>query len=178
MTGLAVADRAVSVAADTAADRVAIEAEIDQLEKLDLATLRQRWRDICGRPAPVAFRRKFLIRALAYQMQVQAFGGLASATKRRLREIAEAVRDGNEASVLAAPRIKAGTRLYRSWKDKTHVVTVLTDGFEWQGTRHRSLSAIAKAITGTQWNGYAFFGLKRRALKNKNALKNRSVEHA
>jgi hypothetical protein len=178
MTDLAVADRAVSVAADSAADRVTIEAEIDRLDRLDLSILRERWRNLCGRPAPVAFRRKFLIRALAYQMQAKAFGGLALATKRRLREIAEAVRDGNEASVLAAPRIKAGTRLYRSWKDKTHVVTVLTDGFEWQGTRHRSLSAIAKAITGTQWNGYAFFGLKRRASKNKNALKQRSAADA
>jgi hypothetical protein len=156
------------------AQRAAIEAEIDGLADLDLATLRQRWQETCGRPAPVAFRRKFLIRALAYQIQVKAFGGLSPQTKRRLREIAEAVRTGTEEAVLSAPRIKPGTQLYRIWKDRTHCITVLADGFEWQGARHRSLSAIAKAITGTQWNGYAFFGLKRRASKNKNALKKRS----
>jgi hypothetical protein len=178
MTDLAVADRVVTSAADGSADRISLEAEIDRLDELDLATLRERWQDVCGRPAPVAFRRKFLIRALAYQMQVKAFGGLSPATKRRLREIAEAVRAGNADSLLSAPRIKPGTRLYRVWKDKTHCVTVVADGFEWQGARHGSLSAIARAITGTQWNGYAFFGLKRRALKNKYALKRPSNDHA
>ncbi len=137
MTGLTDADLIAINTADNSTGQVRVEAEIDRLDDLDLTTLRERWRNVCGRPAPVAFRRKFLIRALAYQLQVQAFGGLAPATKRRLKEISEAVRTGNEASVLAAPRIKAGTRLYRSWKDKTHVVTILTDGFEWQGARHR-----------------------------------------
>jgi DUF2924 family protein len=178
MSDLIAADRAAAVETSSAIGKTALEAEIDRLNGLDLATLRERWRDLCGRPAPVAFRRKFLIRALAYQMQVQAFGGLSPATKRRLREIAEAVRTGNEESVLSAPRIKPGTRLYRVWKDKTHCVTVLAEGFEWQGARHGSLSAVATSLTGTQWNGYAFFGLKRRALKNKNALKLRSSDHA
>jgi site-specific DNA recombinase len=67
------------------------------------------------------------------------------------------VRAGNEEAVIPGPRIKPGTRLYRSWKDKTHCVLVLPDGFEWNGSWHGSLSAIAKAITGTNWNGYTFF---------------------
>jgi hypothetical protein len=179
MSAAAVADYAkVAEGSRAAASATKLEAEIEGLADLDLATLRERWRETCGLPAPVAFRRKFLIRALAYQMQVKAFGGLSAQTKRRLREIAEAVRTGNEESVLTAPRIKPGTQLYRIWKDKTQCVTVLTDGFEWQGVRHGSLSAIAKAITGTQWNGYAFFGLKRRATKNKNALKKRTPADA
>jgi hypothetical protein len=111
-------------------------------------------------------------------MHVAVHGGLSAATKRRLREIAEAVRAGNEDAVLAGPRIKPGTRLYRAWQDKTHVVTVIDDGFEWEGARYKSLSAVARAITGTQWNGYAFFGLKRRPTKNKNALKRREPADA
>ena len=70
--------------------------------------------------------------------------------------------------MLGGPRIKPGTRLIRLWQDKTHTVEVLQDGFEWEGRRYSSLSAIAKAISGTNWNGYTFFGVKRRPLKNKN----------
>jgi Protein of unknown function (DUF2924) len=99
------------------------------------------------------------------QMQVKAYGELSSATKRRLREIAAALRNGNEDDLFSAPRIKPGTQMLRVWQDQTHLVTVLPDGFEWRGTKHKSLSAIAREITGTNWNGYAFFGLKRRTRK-------------
>jgi hypothetical protein len=155
-------------------DPSTLEDEIARLRDLDLLELRKRWLALYGRPAPKFFRRKFLARALAYQMQVKAFGGLSDKTKRRLREIAEAVRNGNEDAVLGPPRIKPGTKLIRLWQDKTHAVTVLEDGFEWDGKRFNSLSAIAKAITGTNWNGYAFFGLKRRSTSNKNGAGSRS----
>lgn len=145
-----------------------LEDEIAHLRDLDLQELHRRWRSLYGRPAPKFFRRKLLIRAVAYQMQVKAYGGLSEVTKRRLREIAEAVRDGNEETVLGGPRIKPGTRLIRLWQDKTHTVEVLSDGFKWEGRKYPSLSGIAKAITGTNWNGYTFFGLKRRPSKNKN----------
>lgn len=150
-----------------------LETEIEALNDLDLKALRQRWQKLCGRPAPVAFRRKFLIRALAYQIQVKAFGGLSADTKRRLRQIAEAARLGKDVAEFAGPHIKPGTQLYRSWNDITHCVTVMADGFDWQGKRYRSLSAVAKAITGTQWNGYAFFGLKSRAAQNQDVVKRR-----
>ena len=146
-----------------------LEAEIAALPDLGLAELRKRWRKLYGRPAPKFFRRNLLIRGLAYQMRVEVNGGLSDATKRRLREIYEAVRAGNEDAIVARPRVKPGTRLIRQWKDTTHGVTVLEDGFEWQGRRYGSLSAIAKAITGTNWNGYAFFGVNRGRGSNKNA---------
>ncbi len=146
-----------------------LEAEIATLPDLGLAELRERWRKLYGRPAPKFFRRKLLIRAVAYQMRVEVYGGLSDATKRRLREIYEAVRSGNDDAIVAGPRVKPGTRLIRQWKDTTHGVTVLEDGFEWQGRRYGSLSAIAKSITGTHWNGYAFFGLCRGPRANKNA---------
>ncbi len=143
-----------------------LAAEIGRLPELGLAELRARWKDVYGRPAPKFFRRKFLVRAVAYQMQVQAYGGLSEATKRRLREIAAAARDGKFDATMTEQRIKPGTRLVRTWKNVTHEVMVLNDGFAWNGERHTSLSTIAKTITGTSWNGWRFFGLKRPVPKN------------
>jgi Protein of unknown function (DUF2924) len=143
----------------------ALEAEIARLPALGLGELRQRWLQLYGAAAPKFFRRELLVRAVAYQMQVKVYGGLSAATKRRLREIAEAVRNGNEDDLFSAPRIKPGTQLLRVWQEDTHRVTVLPDGFEWSGTKFSSLSAIAREITGTNWNGYTFFGLKRRSRK-------------
>jgi hypothetical protein len=138
-----------------------LEAEIARLSDLGLAELRARWTALYGRPAPRFFRSKLLVRALAYQMQVKAYGGLSEATKRRLREIAAAARDGTFDAAMTEPRIKPGTKLIRTWKNVTHEVMVLNDGFAWNGARHTSLSTIAKTITGTSWNGWTFFGLKR-----------------
>lgn len=142
-------------------DRDQLEAEIARLPDLGLAELRDRWRVLYGRPAPKFFRRKLLVRAVAYQMQVKMFGGLSEATKRRLREIAAAAHHGTFDPVMTEPRIKPGTKLIRTWKKVTHEVMVLNDGFAWNGVRHGSLSTIAKTITGTSWNGWTFFGLKR-----------------
>lgn len=136
--------------------------DIRRLDELDLYEVRRRWTELYGRPPPRSLRRAFLIKACAYQIKVKAFGGLRPETRRRLREIAEAVRNGTVDRVLAAPLAKPGTQIVRSWREEVHVVTVLENGFEWKGQRFRSLSAIARAITGTNWNGYAFFGLKPR----------------
>lgn len=138
-----------------------LEAEIARLPDLGLAELRARWKALYGRPASKFFRRKLLVRAVAYQMQVNQYGGLSEATKRRLREIAAAARDGTFDPVMTEPRIKPGTKLIRTWKKVTHEVMVLDDGFAWNGERHSSLSTIAKTITGTSWNGWRFFGLNR-----------------
>ena len=136
---------------------------------LSLEALRERWPALYGNPAPRSLRRDLLIRAIAYQLQVKAFGGLSTATKRMLREIATAAREGRFDAAAIGPRVKPGTRLIRVWQGETHRVLVLEDGFEWNGSRHRSLSVIAKAITGTNWNGWIFFGVKRRPARNKNA---------
>jgi hypothetical protein len=143
----------------------AIEAEVAALGGLDLAALRQRWESLFGNPPPKSLRHAFLVRACAYGIQVKAFGGLSAATGKRLRAIAEAARTKSALPASSATRrIKPGTRLVRAWGGETHTVTVLADGaFEWNGSRYRSLSAIARAITGTNWNGHTFFGLKKRA---------------
>ena len=138
-----------------------VEVEIARLPDLGLAELRARWQILYGRAAPKFFRRKLLVRAMAYQIQVKAYGGLPEATKQRLREIAAAARDGTFDAANLEPRIKTGTKLIRTWKKTTHEVLVLEDGFAWNGQRYSSLSTIAKTITGTSWNGWRFFGVNR-----------------
>ena len=141
-------------------DASALENEIAALPALDLNELRARWAKLYGSPAPKSFRRKFLARAVAYQMQAKAFGGLSEPTKHRLRTIAKAAAAGTFDAAMVGPRIKPGTKLVRTWHGKTHTVMALEDGFSWNGERYGSLSSIAKAITGTNWNGWKFFGLK------------------
>jgi len=151
-------------------DEAALEAEIARLPDLGHAELRARWKSLFGRPAPKSLRRKFMARAVAYQMQVAAYGGLSAATRRRLREIAVAVRNGDRNSVLGGVQLKPGTQLIRQWQNTTHTVMVLDDGFALDGRTYKSLSAVAKVITGTNWNGYAFFGVRRSARGNKAAI--------
>jgi Protein of unknown function (DUF2924) len=150
-------------------DDAVLETEIGRLPALSLLELRNRWKTLFGHPAPKSLRRNFLARAAAYQMQVEAYGGLSVATKRRLREIANAVRNGDANAMLGINRIKPGTQMIRQWQKTTHKVTALRQGFEWDGRTYNSLSAVAKAITGTNWNGFAFFGIKRAPSSNKNA---------
>jgi hypothetical protein len=146
-----------------------LEEEIGQLPDLPYPELKERWRKLFGIVAPKHISRQLLVKAIAYRMREKVLGGLSPETKRRLREIAAAVREGREDTLYIGPRIKPGTRLVRAWQGKTHIVDVLPDGFAWDGGKHSSLSAIAKAITGTSWNGYVFFGVKRRPTRNKNA---------
>jgi hypothetical protein len=137
-----------------------LENDIAALPALSLGELRERWTALTGSPAPKSFRTKFLARAVAYQMQAKALGGPPEATKARLREIAAGASDGTLDAATMGPRVKPGTKLVRTWHGETHNVLVLESGFAWKGEHHSSLSAIAKAITGTSWNGWSFFGLK------------------
>ncbi len=150
-------------------DDTALRVEIGRLPALTLLELRNRWKALFGHSAPKSLRRTFLVRAVAYQMQVEAFGGLPVPTKRRLREIANAARNGDANAVAGGVRIRPGTQMLRQWQDTTHTVTALAEGFEWNGRSYKSLSAVANAITGTNWNGFAFFGIKRAPSGNKNA---------
>lgn len=144
-----------------------MENEIARLRDLDLAELKRRWQMLYACPVPKFFRLEHLIRALAYRMQIEAYGDLKPSTRRRLRNIVDAVRTGNQDGIGSAPRLKPGTKLIRIWQDKTQIVTALEDGFEWQGARYRSLSDVARAITGTRWNGRVYFGVKPRPAGNK-----------
>ena len=100
------------------------------------------------------------MRAVAYRLQELALGGLRRKPQRRLRQIAQEFRETGSTRMRARPALNPGTRLIREWQGRTYEVLVLDDGFSWQSTRYRSLSALARKITGTAWSGPLFFGLK------------------
>ena len=131
-----------------------VERELTALAELDRTALLERWRMAFGRDAPPRLSRALMQKAIAYDLQVKAFGGLSARTRRTLRAAAKA--DGRSAISKLPTR---GTRLVREWHGALHEVEVLEDGYLWRGARHRSLSAIARAITGTKWSGPRFFGL-------------------
>jgi hypothetical protein len=93
-------------------------------------------------------------------MQEVALGGLRPERQRQLRQFAQQLNESQERRIRPRPELKPGTRLVREWQGRTYEVVVLDDGFSWQGTSYRSLSALARKITGTAWSGPLFFGLK------------------
>lgn len=111
------------------------------------------WDQLFDRPLPRRTSTPFLRRVIAFELQARARGGLSSATIRKLKGIARS--KGQTVS----PGLAAGGKLVREWNGTRHVVEVKDDGFYWRGARHRSLSAIAKSITGAHWSGPRFFGL-------------------
>jgi hypothetical protein len=123
--------------------------------------LKQLWRDLYDREPP-PYNKPFLIKRLAYRIQELAYGGLSSRTEARLKELIEEEdrRVKGKQPLRKSDRPIAGTRLIREWKGVEHAVTVLANGYEYRGRPYKSLSAIARAITGTRWNGPAFFALR------------------
>ena len=123
--------------------------------------LKEQWRQLFEGEPP-AFNRRYLESRLAYRIQELAYGGLKPETVRRLEKLGDEL-DGGRVDVRKRPandRPISGTRLIRDYQGIEHCVTVRDNDFEYQGRPYKSLSAIARAITGTQWNGLAFFGLK------------------
>jgi hypothetical protein len=133
---------------------------LSRLPTLDLGELRQQWRGLYKTQAPPNLSHELLVRAVAYRMQELALGGLRPEPRRQLMRIAQQFKQTGEAMIRARPNLRSGTRLMREWQGRSYDVLVLDDGFSWQGIRYRSLSAIARKITGTAWSGPLFFGLK------------------
>ena len=132
-----------------------IEREIAALDTLDRPALLKCWRSAFGREAPPRLSHSLLVKAVAHEMQVRAFGGLSPRIIRALKAAAK------PATVAASRRSPGpGTRLVREWNGVLHEVEVLDDGYIWREQRHRSLSAVALAITGTKWSGPRFFGIR------------------
>ncbi len=123
--------------------------------------LREQWRLLFDSEPP-PFNRRYIESRLAYRIQELAYGGLKPETVRRLEKMGEELDGGSKAKrqTRADSRPISGTRLIREYQGVEHCVTVRDDDFEYQGRPYKSLSAIARTITGTQWNGLAFFGLK------------------
>jgi len=138
-----------------------IPARLAALKTTSTPDLKSQWRELFESEPP-AFNRRYLESRLAYRIQELAYGGLKPDTVKRLEALGEQL-DGRNITlrrIRADLKPIAGTRLVREWQGIEQTVTVLADGYEWQGRPYRSLSAVARAITGTRWNGWVFFGLK------------------
>ena len=141
-------------------------ADLDNLSHEDLCKL---WRTLYGKE-PAASNRPYLIKRLAYRIQEIAYGGISDKARRTMDEIIDMHGFDENGGSLDGRRTEkkrkagmpvVGTRLVREWNGRTYEVTVIHGGFDYEGRRYRSLTAIATAITGTHWNGRAFFGLKK-----------------
>ena len=136
-----------------------VATELERLRTMRIVELRALWRAKFKSDPPKAFGPDLLRRNIAYRVQEQAYGGLDPASSRLLNQLV--ARYGKAPGKIALPRrIKPGAILLREWKKKSHRVTVMEDGFAYEGKTYDSLSEIARLITGTRWNGPRFFGLR------------------
>lgn len=136
---------------------------LGRLAELPPEALKQEWARRFGVLAP-ALSTELLRLGIGYKLQEARSGGISRGTRTLLRQVA--MRSGEGAEKKPMPRkLTPGTRLVRDWRGQAHTVIVLNDGFEYDGKHWKSLTAIAKAITGNQWNGPLFFGLAERKKK-------------
>jgi Protein of unknown function (DUF2924) len=142
--------------------KASVVAELASLKTAPVADLKARWRELFATEPP-AYNRRNLEARLAYRIQELAYGGLSHDTIKRLNALADHLKGGKAKTSRNAPsdRPMAGTRLVREWRGIEHCATVRARDFEYQGRPYKSLSAIARLITGTRWNGLVFFGLKK-----------------
>lgn len=138
-----------------------IPARLAALKATSTPDLKQQWRDLFDSEPP-PFNRRYLESRLAYRIQELDYGGLKPETVKRLEALGDQLDGGDrKKSRIRADLIPiVGTRLIREWQGVEHVVTVTAGGFDWQGRPYKSLSSVARAITGTRWNGWVFFGLR------------------
>jgi hypothetical protein len=144
--------------AASAKEKASVVAQVAALPGKSSAELKAMWRELFDAEAPIQNNRQYLVNRLAYRIQELAYGGIRPAVRARLDAMADAL--DPKAPKQRTERPVVGTQLIREWKGVEQRVTVVAGGFDWQGRRFKSLSAVARAITGTQWNGPAFFGLR------------------
>ena len=148
-------------------------ARIAKLAQMSTADLRREWREVIGEE-PRSYNRQWMFKRLAWAIQAKEYGGLSARAQARIEELLpyaemwmplgrKAFPQALTASANGHRRLPSpGTVITKVYKKKTLAVTVLADGFEFDGERYPSLTAIAKAVTGTHWNGWHFFGLNER----------------
>ena len=139
-----------------------IETRLVALETLTTTDLQIEWRRLYRATPPTRLSRDLLIRGVAYRLQEQAHGGLSLGAKRRLHTLSEGADQRGGSAAAPAIALKPGTKLIREWHGHAHTVSVLDDGFEYQGERFGSLSRVARRITGVHWSGPLFFGISKR----------------
>jgi Protein of unknown function (DUF2924) len=141
----------------------AVEAELDRLPATPIADLRKRYRELFRTEPPKAFGPDLLRRSIAHRIQEKAYGALPASVRRLLDKLVKAAMAKPNGQLELPRRIKPGSELVRIWKGQTHRVTVMADGYTYDGQRYGSLSEIATEITGTKWHGPRFFGLRTKA---------------
>ena len=139
-----------------------ISREIAALFDLSVSELKDRWRSVYGTEPPPRSSRKLLVSAVAYRMQERAFGGLKPSVRRVLERASEDACERRTLRTRPVTRASTGTVLIRDWQGKSHHVTVLDRGVLYRKRNYRSLSQVARVITGCRWSGPLFFGLRGR----------------
>lgn len=127
--------------------------EVQSIEFMERGQLKALWSDMFGAAPPRSISMPFLRRILAFEIQARRHGGLPAALRKKLRRA-----EAGEARP-GSPKMRPGGRLIREWNGVSHVVNITERGFEWRGQRYRSLSAVAREITGAHWSGPRFFAL-------------------
>jgi Protein of unknown function (DUF2924) len=140
-----------------------VRQELSRLPTLERGALQVLWAELFGVPPNPRLRRELLVLILTYRIQEKAYGGLKPSTRKKLLSYAEGFAKDKEVVSVQARVTKPGTKIVREWGNKLHEVVVADSGFNYNGRQYRSLSEIAREITGTRWSGPAFFGLKKRA---------------
>lgn len=131
--------------------------DLPDLADLSRAALAARWEALYGAAPPKGISRRLLVSAIIYARQVKQNGGHSPATMRRLAKLASGAAVAERAT---SRTLRPGARLVREWNGVTHTIEVMADGYVWKGQRYRSLSAVARAITGARWSGPRFFGTR------------------
>lgn len=133
---------------------------LSALPELSRAALSRLWEELFSSPVSPQLRRGFMIPILAYRLQEKSFGSLNERLRSRLRQLADSFEADPNYAEKPKTTLRPGTRLVRQWKEQVHVVNVESGRYEYQGIRYRSLSQIARLITGTRWSGPLFFGIR------------------
>jgi hypothetical protein len=142
------------------------EIELRRIVEMGRADIVGRWPEYFDSPPPHKASLEFLRMALAWRVQARKNPAVVRRLQRKLEQMAKTMANGRTPRALSAgPRINSGTTFMRTWRGKDYAVTVVENGFVFEGTRYASLSEIARKITGTRWNGPSFFGLRKQKAK-------------
>jgi hypothetical protein len=136
-----------------------VETRLAELPAFSRAALYDLWKEVFGTSPPTQLRRDLMIPILAHRIQEEAFGSISAGTRNRLRQLADGFSNNSENVAPTKPTLKPGTRLVREWRGEVHLVNIEANGYEYKGGRYKSLSRIARLITGTRWSGPLFFGI-------------------
>jgi len=150
--------------------------EVAALDEMQYADLRFSWRRLYRAHPPKFLSRDLLEMGVAWKLQERAFGGHSAATKRQLSQLAQTLEAKSDLAKARRVRLRPGARLIREWRGETHEVLVTEDGFIWRGEKWRSLSIIAREMTGTRWSGPRFFGLNKSAAQSAGASEEKTNE--